>query len=222
MESTFHAIVLAQCMSAAVRMTKHALGLARKRADRAARGDRTTACDLVRDAAHCSTSNRWNGFQQMPGRRIAVKRARDLTYAFGQPRCRLGDRPRDLRQQLSRQRCCCLCHHRKQLAGCHTDEREEVFCSLVLGFGLCRKLPEVLHHRVGIDLADGADLVLELFLMLMFVLVLHFLFHLFFAEQASDHIADGAEPAFAFQAGLVFHLFFELFLKLVLVFGKRF
>jgi hypothetical protein len=133
----------------------------------------------------------------MPGLRIAVQGPRHLPDSFRQPRGRPGN-------------------YGKQFTGGHSDQGEEVFRRLFFRFSLRRQFSEVLHHGIGIDLADGADLVLEFELFLMFVLVLMFLFHLFFPEQAADHIADSAEPAFAF-AGFMLHLFFHLLLELVLM-----
>jgi hypothetical protein len=62
----------------------------------------------------------------------------------------------------------------------------------------CSQLAEVLHHGVGIDLADRAYLFLgfegALFLELL----------LTFTQRAAGYIANGAQPTLAFEAGFAF------------------
>ncbi len=72
----------------------------------------------------------------------------------------------------------------------------------------------MLHHGVGIDLADRADLVL--------ILVLAFVFVFALAEQTSGDVAEGAEPSFSFQNGFIFHLLFRFVFKLFFEFGFQF
>jgi hypothetical protein len=90
-----------------------------------------------------------------------------------------------------------------------------MFGRLLFGLSFGGELAEMLHHGVGIDFADGADFVFHLHLV--FVLVLVF----FFPEQTADHVAYGAEPAFAFESDflleLVLHFLFHLVFMLVLV-----
>jgi hypothetical protein len=74
------------------------------------------------------------------------------------------------------------------------------------------QLSEVLHHRVGINLADGANLLLGF----EFAFVLEFLFALTLTQEAAGYIADGAKPAFAFETGFVFEFTLALFFALTL------
>jgi sugar phosphate permease len=85
-----------------------------------------------------------------------------------------------------------------------------VLGSLIFGLCLSRQLPQVLHQGVGIDLADGADLLL--------VFVFAFVLAFAFAKQAAGNVADGSEPAFTLQACLVLHLILALVFGLVLEF----
>ena len=78
---------------------------------------------------------------------------------------------------------------------------------LILGLALCRQLTEVFHRGVWVDLADEANFALALLFILAFAL----------AEQAADDVAEGAQPAFAFQTRLVFH--FQFAFPLVLEFS---
>jgi hypothetical protein len=73
-----------------------------------------------------------------------------------------------------------------------------VFGRLLFSLCLGGQFSEVLHHRIRIDLADGAELLFKLALTFEFVfeflLALKFAFvlELAFAEQAANHVADGA------------------------------
>jgi len=60
-----------------------------------------------------------------------------------------------------------------------------------------RQLPEMLHHGVGIDFPDRAELLFELAFPFEFILAFELIFELLLAEQAADYVADGAEPALA-------------------------
>jgi hypothetical protein len=122
----------------------------------------------------------------------------------------------DLRKQLFGCRRNCPGHHGKQLAGSHSNQREKVFGGFIFCFRLRRKFPQVLHHGVGIDLAGRTDLALKL--------VFELVFPFAFSEQAANHVADGTEPTFTFQAGLVFHLIliFEFAFVFPLVFEFQF
>jgi hypothetical protein len=88
----------------------------------------------------------------------------------------------------------------------------------LLAFGFRCELTQMFHHGVWIDLADGAELFLGLILILTFVLVFGFalIFVFAFAKQTAGDVAESAEPAFAFQSGLVLHLFFQFTFHLVL------
>jgi hypothetical protein len=72
----------------------------------------------------------------------------------------------------------------------------------------------VLHHGVGIDLADGAEFLLGLEGAFVLVFVLAFSF----AQKAADHVADGAEPALTLEAGFVLVLHFLFAFPRVLIF----
>jgi hypothetical protein len=106
-----------------------------------------------------------------------------------------------------------------------------VFGRLFFALGFRREFTEMFHHGVGIDLADRAEFflrfvfVLGFGLIFVFVLGLHLVFRfvlvLFFAfpEQTAGDVAEGTQPALAFQAclflHLVFHLVFEFTFELV-------
>jgi hypothetical protein len=145
---------------------------------------------------------------------------RDSSNPLRQPWSGLRHRASDFWQKFLCQRSGRLGYDRQQLARRHADQREKVLCGFVFRFSLRRKLSEVLHHGIGINLAHGIEL--ELVFEFMLVLMLHLVFHFLFAEQVPDHVSDGAEPAFAFQARFVFHFFFHLLFKLMLVFGMGF
>src|ERR1700722_98798 len=136
---------------------------------------------------------------------------------FGESSC-------DLWKSAFRHRRDCSGHDRKQFAGSHSDEREKMFDRFVLALRFRRQFAEMLHHGVWINLADGTDFA--------FVFALEFLFafHFLFAEQAASDVAESAQPAFAFEAGLVlrlvlaltFHLAFEFSFELVFEFRQSF
>lgn len=172
--------------------------------------DPPTVRGLASHTPHRPPGDGRHDFQQMPLLRIAVKRARYLPHALSEVRRSPGYRMSDFRKHLLRRRRYRPGYYRKQLAGSHSNKRQEVLSGLVFGFCFGREFSQVLHHGIGIDLAYRADLVL--------VFVFELILLLAFAEQAADRIADGAEPAFAFQSGFVFHLFFQFALVLELVF----
>jgi hypothetical protein len=146
----------------------------------------------------------------MPRLRIAMKRLCHRTNSLGQAWRSPGDRTRNLWQHLFRHRCHRFGHNRKQLAGCHPNQWQKVFRRLIFCLRLSGQLSQVLHHCVGIDLSDGAEFV--------FHLLLHLILHFFFPKQAAHHVADGAQPALAFETSLVLQLFFQLLFHLVLEF----
>jgi len=162
----------------------------------------------------------------MAGLRVAVQSPRNLPDAFCEAWRRPGHRARNFWQHPLRHWCHRLGHNRKQLTGGHSNQWQKVFRSFFFGFGFGGELPEMLHHRVGIDFADGADFFFHLHFVFVLVLVLVFMFVLefFFAEQTPDHVADGAEPTLTFEANffleLVLHFLFHL--ELVLVFWMGF
>jgi hypothetical protein len=80
-----------------------------------------------------------------------------------------------------------------------------VLRGFILALGLKRQFPEMLHHGIGIDFADWAQLV--------FALEGAFVFEFFlaFAEEVADNVTDSAEPTLAFQAGLILVLGFQFF-----------
>jgi hypothetical protein len=65
----------------------------------------------------------------------------------------------------------------------------------------------MLHHRIRIDLPYGADLSLG------FVFLFFFVFTL--AQKATGDVAEGTEPAFAFETGFIFQLVFQFTLVLI-------
>ncbi len=62
-----------------------------------------------------------------------MKRFRNRTNTSRQLGRGFGQRARNLRQSLFRHRRNCLGHYWQKLAGGHSNQREEVFGSLVLG-----------------------------------------------------------------------------------------
>ena len=161
---------------------------------------------LASHMAHRFACDRRHDFQQMTRARIAVKSTRHLTDTFGEVRRSFVYGTRNLRKQLLRRGRNRLRHHRKQLAGSHSNQRQEVFGGFIFRFGLGRQFSQMLHHGIGIDLADRTEFVLEF--ILEFALV--FIFVLALAEQAAKAAKYGAELIlllileFVFQFALVF------------------
>jgi hypothetical protein len=145
-----------------------------------------------------------------------MKGSGDRPDSLGKARSRLGDGARNLRQHFLRRGCDRPGHYRQQLAGGHADQWKKMLGGFVFRLSLGSEFSEMLHHRVGIDFADGAQ----------FLFALAFILELFFPEQAADHVADGTEPAFAFQSSfvleLIFHFVFELVFHLALEFSSAF
>jgi hypothetical protein len=63
----------------------------------------------------------------------------------------------------------------------------------------------VLHHGIGIDLANWADFIFGFEFELSFTLILV----LGFTKEAADCVADGAEPAFPLEPRFEFVLVFQ-------------
>jgi hypothetical protein len=177
---------------------------------------------MVGDATHGAPGDRGHGLQQMAGLRIPVQSFRYFYDALRQMRRRLGHHSGDLGQRLPGGRQHCPGHDWQQFAGSHADQRQKVLGSFVFALRFRRQFTQVLHHGVWINLADGV----ELFLVFAFVLIFGLIFIFAFSEQAAGDIAQGAQPAFAFQAGLVFHfvfrLVFEFSFELVFELGFQF
>jgi hypothetical protein len=112
----------------------------------------------------------------------------------------------DLRKQFLRRRRNRLGHHRKQLAGSHSNQGQEVLGGFVFSLRLRRQFSQMLHHGIGIDLADGTEFVFEF----IFEFALIFVFVLGFAEKAAKAAKYGAE--------LIFLLVFEFVFQFVFVF----
>jgi hypothetical protein len=148
----------------------------------------------------------------MPGLGVAVKHFCNFRDSVRQLGCGLGQRFRNPGKRFLRHGGNCLGYHGKKLTGGHADERQEMLGSLVLGLGFCCQLAQMFHHGVGVDFADGTDFILALVLIFALVLALAL------AQQAAGDVAEGAEPAFAFQAGLVFRFQFAFHLVLKLSF----
>jgi hypothetical protein len=163
---------------------------------------------LASHMAYRAPRDRRHDFQKMPSVRITMKSARHPPDTLGEVRRSLGHGPGDLRKQFLRRGRNRLGHHRKQLAGSHSNQRQEVFGGFVFRLCLGRQFSQVLHHGIGIDLADRAEFVLEF--VLEFILELAFV--LAFAEQAAKPAQQRAELilllilefVFVFQFALVF------------------
>jgi hypothetical protein len=170
------------------------------------------------DAAYRASSNARHGTQQMPGLRIAVQAAGDRSHTLRKLRSDSRDRFRDPRESFLGQGKNGLGDDRKQLAGSHSNQRQKVLGRLLLGLRFGSQFPEMFHHGIRIDFADGANLVLELALELPFEfaleLTLPFKLTLAFAEEAADHIADGAQPALALYLALELAFTFEFAFEL--------
>jgi hypothetical protein len=183
---------------------------------RGARADSPSPGHFVSDVTHRAPSDARDGAKQMPRLRVSVKYSRHFSDSSRQLGRGPGQRLGDLGKSPLCHRSDRLGDYRKKLAGGHPNQREEMLGRLIFALGFRRQFTQVFHHGVWIDFADGADLVL------VFVLVLGFGFAFVlvftFAEQAAGDIADGAEPALAFQASLIFHLIFQFVFGLVLEF----
>jgi hypothetical protein len=189
---------------------------------------RCLSCDVV----YRPSGDGRNRTKQLPGSGIAVKAASHLADATGEVRRQPGNSLRDARERLLGCGCHSLGHDGQKLAGGHANQRQKLLGCLVLRLGLGGKFSEVFHHRVGVDLPDGAEFLFAFFLAFkfpfrfLFALELTLFFalglvlELTFAEQAAHHVSDGAEPAFTF--GLVFEFAFRLGLELLLEFRQDF
>jgi hypothetical protein len=163
---------------------------------------------LASHMPHRLACNRRHDFQKMPCTRITVKSARHRPDVLGEVRRSLVYGPGNLRKQLLRRGRDRLGHYRQQFAGSHSNERKEVLGGFIFRFCLGRQFSQVLHHGIGIDLADRAEFVLEF--ILEFALVFELTFVFAFAEEAAKTAEYGAELIlllvleFVFQFALVF------------------
>jgi hypothetical protein len=211
MEAPLERVVPAQSVNPMPRRTEHAPGLVRQGSYRSVRSYGTSSHCLLGDATDGAASNARYGPQQVPGLRTAMQSAGNFSHA---PRKLRGYARNSFREPGKRFLCHGhhgFCHHRKQFAGSHSDERQEVFRGFLFCLRFRGQFSEVLHHRVGVDFANG---VFELSLELPFEFSLAFKFALAFAEKAAYRVADGAQPAFAFHFPLEFSLTFEFALEL--------
>jgi hypothetical protein len=211
-EAALEMVVMAKCMSPVPRMTQHMARLFCQGTHRGPRRNVPAVRRLASNAAYGAPRDGGHSLQQVTRRRIAMQGLGDSTDTLRQVRRSLGDRARNLGKHFSSQRGRRSRDDGKQFAGGHSDQRKELLGRFVFCFRFRGELSEVLHHGVGIDLADGADLVLAF----EFALVLEFLFAFPLSQKATGNVAKGAEPAFAFQAGLVFEFLFAFFFALTL------
>jgi hypothetical protein len=105
-----------------------------------------------------------------------------------------------------------------------------VLGGFLFGFGFRRQFSQVLHHGVGIDLTDGTyftQLAFKFQLPFAFALQLTFAFklsltfelpftlELALTQEAANDVANGAQPALTFHAGLAFQFAFEFVFGLI-------
>jgi hypothetical protein len=205
-------VMAAQRLGAKTRSAQHPAGLLGQSSQRDARRDALSARDLMGDAAHRAPGDAGDGAKQVPGLWVSVKRSCHFPDPTGQLGRGSGQRFGNLGKSPLCHRSDRLGDHRKKLAGGHSNQRKEVLGGLVFALGFRRQFAQMFHHGVWIDFADGADLIF------IFVLGFAFVFIFTLAEQAAGNIADGAEPAFAFQTSFILHLIFQFVFSLVLEF----
>jgi hypothetical protein len=220
----FHAIVATQRVAPAPRIAEHALCLARQGPDCRAWRNLFAVRHLAGDAVHGPPRNGRHRAQQAARGGLPMKAARDLAHAPRELRSDSRNRLGDSRQGALGHGSQGFGRHGKQFGRRHPDQWQEMLRGFFFGFSLRRKLSQMLHHGIGIDLADGAELFFELVFTFEFVLSLEFVFEFLFAEKAAHDIADGTELAFVFQFVLSFEfvlafiLGFEFLLALVFAF----
>jgi hypothetical protein len=215
MELVLQAAMMAKRMLSMSRVRQNSSRLPRQGSHRGVWRYAPPMCRLASHMAHRATCDRRHHLQQMPCRRIAMKTAGNLPDAPGEVRRSLGHGTGNFWKQLLRRGRNRLGYHRKQLAGSHSNQRQELFRSFVFRLCLGRQFSQVLHHGIGIDLAYRADLVFEF--VFEFIFELAFVLAFAFAEQAAQAAKQGAELilllilefAFVFQFALVFQLVFE-------------
>ena len=150
------------------RIAEHPPGMTGQRAHRVPRRHSAPPGGVMRHATHRSPSDRRHHLQQMPRSRIAVKSASHLANSPRKMRNGPGHCARDFGKRS-------LCHgsdgpghDRQQFARRHSDQGSEVFRRLIFGFRLSRELAQMLHHGIGINFADGTDLIFEFILIELF------------------------------------------------------
>ena len=166
-----------------LRRTQHPPRLPGKRLNRCVRRYVSASRNFVSDVADRTPGDARHCAKQMPRLRISVKRFRDRTDTSRQLGRSFGQRVGNFRKSLLCHGRNCFGHYRQKLAGGHSYKWQEVLGSFVFCLGLGRQLTEMLHHGIGIDLADRADLVLVLALIFVFV------FAFAFAEQTAGDSA---------------------------------
>jgi hypothetical protein len=214
MEPALQVIVVTKSVAPVPWVPQDMTSLPGEGSDGSARSDLSPVGRLARNAADGAAGDRRDGLQEMPGLGIAMQSLRHSADAPRQMRGGFGNGARDLGQRLPRHRSDSLRDNGEQFARRHPDEREKVLRRLVFGFRLCSQLSQVLHHGIGVDLADRADFVFPFEGAFVFVLLLAFSL----AKKAADDVADGAEPTLPFEAKFILEFVFHLLFTLTRVF----
>jgi hypothetical protein len=168
MEVALEAMMVAKCMLTVGRVGQNPSCLPGQCAHRGMWRYAPAMRGLTRHSAYGAPCNRRHDLEQVPRAGIAMKTAGNLRDASREVRRRPAHRASDLRKQLLCRRRDRPGHHRKQLTGSHSDEREEMLGGFVFRFGFGGEFPEVLHLGIGIDLAHRTDLIFEFVFQLVF------------------------------------------------------
>jgi hypothetical protein len=234
-EPALQMLVTPQGLSPMLRSTQDAACLFCESAHRGVWCNVRTACRLVSQVAYCASSNARHSAQQVPRLRISVKYFRNFPDSSGQLRRGSGQNSGDFGKSPLRRRRDSFRYHRQKFARGHSYQRQEVLRRLILTLRFGRQLAQVLHHGVGINLANGADLTL----VLAFELILTFpkdaaeeVLTFSFAQNAPEKVfpllfsfpEDAPEKIFSFakQASekiFSFQFVFRLVFKFIFEFG---
>jgi hypothetical protein len=217
-ECALKALVAAKRPTALSRIRQYLTSLSGQCSRRGARRYTPPLRCLAGDAPHRAASDARHGLNQMTGPRISVQHPGHFADSVGEPRAgfRKGlSHPGQMLHRVRRKR---LGRNRQEFAGRHPNQRKELLGGFLFRFRLECPLSQVFHHGVGIDLADGTYFLLRFG----FESTLAFVFLLAFAEQAADYVADGAKPAFSFEARLTFILAFHFLFTFSRVFIFQF
>jgi hypothetical protein len=166
------------------------------------------------DGAHRPAGDARHHAKQVPRLGISVKYLGDFPDPPGQSRCGPGQHLGYLGKSPPGRGSDSLGYHRKKLAGSHADQRQEVLRGFLFALRFSREFAEVLHHRVWIDFADGADLFLVFLFAFVLVFGFGFVLAFAFAEEVAEKLLTLTEQiaekilAFQFLFGLVLEFIF--------------
>ena len=227
MKLAFQMVVTTKRLSPVLRRAQYTVSLSRQSTYRGVWRDAASTRRLVSNRPNCAPGDTRHHAKQVPRLRVPVERFRNFADAsrqagsgFGQHSCDLGESPPS-------RGCDRLRHHWQQLAGGHSNQGQEVFSGFFFALRLRSQFAQMLHHSVWIDLADGADLVLELVLELVFT----FEFVFAFSEDAPKKVflltfpENAAEKVFAFPENApkeILFFFFQFVFRFVFEFRFEF